>query len=382
MKKNSQLSKSLMIILCLVLVSLSLYGCGGSAPTSGSVKQGDSVGGQTAAAKKEIIKMRIGSGHTPEGTTWVRMVKNYFIPEVNKALEKTNYTIEWNEAYGGTVAKLGEELESVESNLLDMAYVSSPFEPAKLKVSNIGYNVPFSTSDPTVIAKVSQKLLDTYPEFSGEYAKANQKLLGLGFSESYHLVTNFPVNKLDDLKGHKMGAAGPNLPWIKSLGAVPVQAGLTEVYQGLQSGLIDGYVTFSFSALGYKFYEQAKYFTKVGLGSVILGGVTINNNKWKSLPKEVQDVLEKTGKGYTMAIAEELKRETDDNLNKMKEHGAIISELPVNEKEKWVNSLPDMPNDYAKKLNDDKLPGTQMMKDYIQGQIDAGYKFPKAYNIN
>lgn len=380
MKKHSRSRKSFTLMVCLMLVSLGLAGCGGTS-TSGSLKQGASGGG-TANAKKEIIKMRIGSGHTPEGTTWVRMVKNYFIPEVNKALEHTNYQIEWNEAYGGTIAKLGEELESVESGLLDMAYVSSPFEPAKLKISNIGYNVPFSTSDPTVIAKVSQKLLDTYPEFSGEYAKANQKLLGLGFSESYHLVTNFPVTKLDDLKGHKMGAAGPNLPWIKSLGAVPVQAGLTEVYQGLQSGLIDGYVTFSFSALGYKFYEQAKYFTKVGLGSVILGGVTINNNKWKSLPKEVQDVLEKTGKGYTVAMGEELKRETDDNLKKMQEHGAIVSELADSEKEKWVNALPDMPNDYAKKLNDDGLPGTRMMRDYIQGQIDAGYTFPKAYNVN
>ncbi len=374
--KNLRIQRLFAFFLCLGIVSLSLLGCGSKETT------GESSNGEATAAEKETITIRIGAGHTPEGTTWVRMVKNYFIPEVDKALENTNYKIEWVEAYGGQVAKLGEELNAVENNLLDIGFVNNPFDPVRLKISNIGYHTPFSSSDPTVIATVAEGLLEKYPEFKGEYDKANQKLLGLGFTESYDLITNFPVTSVEDLKGRKIGAAGPNLAWIKPLGAVPVQAGLSDVYQGLQSGMIDGYVTFSFSALGYKFYEQAKYFTRVGLGSVIVGGLTINNDKWNTLPKEVQDVIEEVGGSYTMAIAEELKKETEANLQKMQELGATVSSLSESEKAVWIDTLPNMPNEYAQKLNAENLPGSEMLKDYIQGQIDAGYKFPKEYTID
>jgi TRAP-type C4-dicarboxylate transport system substrate-binding protein len=366
MKKN--IKKSLIIFASLLLVLLT---------ACNSTSSGDSSDGE-----KKTIKLRIGAGHTLEGATWIRTIDEFFIPEVDKALESTDYKIEWTRAYGGTVAKLGEELEAIAENLLDIGFIVSPFEPTNLPITNIGYNTPFASPDPKVIADVANGLLEKYPEFHKEYEKHNQKLLGLGFTESYHLVTDFPIEKIEDVQGKKIGAAGANLEWIKPVGAVPVQGGLTETYQNIQSGVYNGYIMYTGSTVGYRLHEVAKYFTQVGFGSVIVGGLSVNADTYESLPKEVQEILVDVGNKYSFEMAEELSTETDSNLEKMKSEGAVVTTLPEEEKLKWLEKLPNVPNNYAKRLNDEGLPGTEIMTDYIQGQIDKGYKFPKAYKID
>jgi TRAP-type C4-dicarboxylate transport system substrate-binding protein len=369
LKKNFK-RKSFVLLLVLLLVTLTA--CNSS--SSNSVDE--------SGEKKEVIKLRIGSAHTLEGATWIRTIDDFFIPEVDKALESTKYKIEWTRAYGGTIAKLGEELEAIQESLLDIGFIVSPFEPTKLPLTNIGYNTPFSSPDPKLIAEVANDLVDKYPEFNKEYDNANQKLLGLGFTESYHIITDFPIEKVEDLNGKKIGAAGPNLEWIKPVGATPVQGGLTETYQNIQTGVYNGYVMYTGSTVGYRLHEVAKYFTQVGFGSVIVGGLSVNKDKFTSLPKEVQDVLVEVGKKYSFNMAEELSKETDKNLEQIKSEGGIITTLPESERLKWIEKLPNIPNNYAKRLNDEGMPGSKIMKDYIQGQIEKGYKFPKTYKID
>ncbi|MEH7380338.1 C4-dicarboxylate TRAP transporter substrate-binding protein [Bacillus sp. JJ1533] len=341
-----------------------------------------SPGSNSSSDGKEVIKLRIGSGHTVEGATWIRTIDNYFIPEVDKALESTNYKIEWTKAFGGTVAKLGEEIEAIGEGLLDIGFIVSPFEPSKLPITNIGYNTPFSSPDPGVIAEVAYDLVEKYPEFEKEYEKENQKLLGLGFTESYEIITDFPFETVEDLTGKKIGGAGANLEWIKPVGAVPVQGGLTETYQNIQTGVYNGYIMYTGSTIGYRLYEVAKYFTQVGFGSVIVGGLSVNADTFEGLPKEVQDVLVDVGKKYSFNMAEELSKETSKNLDQIESEGGVVTTLSDAEKLKWLEVLPNIPNDYAKRMNDEGLPGSDIMKDYIQGQMDHGHNFPKPYTID
>src|SRR5690606_20428111 len=103
------------------------------------------AGGSFAA---ETIKLRIGAGH-PAGATWIATIRELFIPQFTERVKaETKYQIQWTEAWGGSVCKLGECLEAAEAGLLDMAAVATPFEPAKLMAQNFSYFVPFSTGDP------------------------------------------------------------------------------------------------------------------------------------------------------------------------------------------------------------------------------------------
>ena len=64
-----------------------------------------------------------------------------------------------------------------------------------------------------------------------------QTYVGGGAFDDYGLGTKFPWTKMEELKGVKIGAAGPNLPWLDYAGASKVQTNLNEVYNALQSGV-------------------------------------------------------------------------------------------------------------------------------------------------
>ncbi|MFB4162285.1 C4-dicarboxylate TRAP transporter substrate-binding protein [Alteribacillus sp. JSM 102045] len=362
--------KGLSILLCLMSFSMIIAACGNNTSTKNA-----------ESANEEVISLQVGSAYSPQ-LPWTNSLKNFFIPEVNKALQDTNYKINWTENYSGTVAKAGEELGAVKNGLLDIAFVVSPFEVSALPISNIGYNVPFSSGDPVVVSKAINALNEKYPELSEEYNKANQKLLGLGTTEDYAIQTKFPVKSFNDLKGETIAAVGSNIKWIEPLGVTPVQAALAEMYQSLQSGVYKGVVAAPTSVTGTKLYEQAEYFTEIGFGCAVIGGLTINQDTFDNLPSEVQEVIVEVGVQFPLAMAELSNNETDEALKEIEDGGGTLSTLPNEERKKIAKLLSDIPNSYAEELNKKGLPGSEIMKDYIQLQIDEGHVFPVDYQIN
>ena len=68
---------------------------------------GLSIGTMAAA---EELNVTIVAGHPPV-FRWVKHASQTFIPAVTAALEGTGTTINWSEQYGGSLAKVGDELE-------------------------------------------------------------------------------------------------------------------------------------------------------------------------------------------------------------------------------------------------------------------------------
>ncbi len=374
----------LQVLSLLLIIPFVLAACSNSDSTSnGSVEAEGSEGATDGASggEKEEITIRIGAGAPVESSIWLQPIKEYFMPEVDKALESTNYKIKWIENWG-TITNMPGELETIKTGLLDVGFSTAAFQPSHLLMSSMGFNTPFSSSDPDLIAKVANRMEETFDEFAGEYDKTNAKLLGLSVSENYVLVTNFPVESLDDLKGKKIAGASANQKWLEASGAIPVQSALTEAYQSLQSGVYEGWVIFPSSIIGFKLHEQAKYLTNVNFGSMILGGLVVNNDTWAKLPTEVQEVFAKVGKEYTDEIAKHSIEVTKSNLEKMKAEGVQVSTLDPAVEAEWASRLAHMPNDYVEELNKAGLPGKDIMEAYIQYQIEEGHTFPPDYKIN
>ena len=113
------------------------------------------------------FRLTIGAGHPAKAAIWIATMRDFFEPEVKKRVEaSTDHTIEWVEGYGGSVAKLGECLEAVETGLLDIADLHVPFEPSKLMAYNFPYFVPFGQPDPEKAAAAARKVYDDYPQLA------------------------------------------------------------------------------------------------------------------------------------------------------------------------------------------------------------------------
>lgn len=371
--KTKKWCKVVSLICLSVFVMVSVVGCGG----------GDQKPAAPApTAEKKVIKLRIGAGHLPDTTTWIGVLDSFFVPEVEKRVaERTNYKIEWNKTWGGTVAKLGEELEAIESGLLDLGFIVYVFEPTKLMMHGMTYRLPFTSPDPVLSAKAASEMYDKYPQVKTAFEKYNQKFLAVAVSEAYDLFTTFPLSKVSELKGKKIAGAGANLTWIEGTGAIPVQSNMNEAYTSMQTGLYQGFINPTSSMYRFKIHEVSKYLLQVGFGCMIVGGVTVNMNVWNKLPKEVQDIMLEVAKEYTAKQAQVTLEQYNKDVAAMQKDGVTITVLDPVEKEKWVNMLSNIPGGWAKEVDATGLPGTAFLKDYLKRMEELGYKAPRQWEL-
>jgi TRAP-type C4-dicarboxylate transport system substrate-binding protein len=328
--------------------------------------------------------MTIGSGHPADAAIWAGMVRDFFAPEVKKRVEaRTDHKIKWVDAYGGAVAKLGGVLEAVQDGILDVGLIAYPFEPTKLFLHNFCYFVPFGSPDVNQVARIGLKIHETFPYLNEVYEKRyNQVWVGAGTVTSYHLITTFQWKNIEELSGRKIAAAGPNLPWVKAVGAVPVQSNLNEAYTSFQTGVYDGWVMFVDATVGFKLYEVAPYHTFCDFGAIFVCDITINKDRWNSLPKEVQDIILEVGKEYNREEAEAAEAKVQRGMEVMKKAGTSFYHLPFEQKKKWAEMMPNIPNEKAKEADAKGMPGSKVIGAYIEELEKEGYKFPRRWVID
>lgn len=338
--------------------------------------------GVCTSARAETFRMSIGAGHPAEAAIWVGMIRDFFAPEVARRVEqKTGHKIEWVPAYGGSVCKLGECLEAIESGLLDVGDLQVPFEPTKLVALNFGYFVPFAAPDPVQAARAARKVYDTVPGLKALLEnRHNQIFLAVGVVGNYGLVTTFPWEKVEQLKNRKIAAAGPNIPWLQAVGAVPVQSNLNEAYNAMQSGVYEGWVMFADAVVGFKLFEVAKNFTDTGFGAVPTTVLTINKATWRKLPKDVQDIMLEVGKEYTEVEAKAVADKARKSLDAMKAAGTNIRTLSDAERATWAKSLPDIPNQRVAEIRKAGQPA-EAVDAYLKALREGGGKMPREWSV-
>lgn len=327
------------------------------------------------------FRLTIGSGHPADAAVWITAVRDYFAPEVAKRAAAKGHKIEWVSAYGGSVCKLGECLEAVETGLLDIADLHVAFEPAKLMAHNFAYFVPFGSGDPAVVAKAARQVYDRVPELKQILEnKYNQIFLGVGSVGNYGLVTTFAWDKVEQLKGKKIAAAGPNIPWLKAVGAVPVQSNLNEAYTSFQTGVYEGWVMFTDATVGFKLHEVAKNFTFTDFGAVSTVVLAMNKDSFRKLPKDLQEIVLDVGKEFTTVQPRMSNEKAAASVATMKAAGSTVRALSDEEKIKWANALPDIPNERTAEINKAGQPG-KSVAEYIKALKEAGVKLPRDWQI-
>jgi len=125
------------------------------------------------------------------------------------------------------------------------------------------------------------------------------KPLLIAMTGPYQLHTgNKKISKASDLVGLKLRSPSRTGAWyIEELGAEPVGMPLPAVPQSLSKNAIDGAVLPMEVFPAFKFQQLTQYTTEIQGGGGFGGSVLLllmNQDKFDSLPKELQDVLEKS----------------------------------------------------------------------------------------
>lgn len=326
------------------------------------------------AVRAETIDATVVAGHPPV-FRWVKHTSQTFIPAVNKALEGTGHEIKWDEQYGGSLAKVGDELEATEEGLAQIGLVSSVFDPAKLSLQNVSYYTPFVSSDAALVANTVDALHSSNANMKVTWEENGLEYLGGPTAiDDYLLMTTFPVNSIDDLKGKKIGAPGPAVNWLAGSGAVGVSGNLTTYYNEIKTGVYDGVIVFATAALPGKLYEVAPYVTKIGFGAQYSGALAANKDWYDEQPAEVQQALKAGAEAFKSAYLEDLDAAQQAAFKAMAEQGATVTEVDDAFRQKWADGMDNVAQTWAKQVDGEGKAGTEILKAYMDAIRAAGGK--------
>lgn len=341
--------------------------------TSAAVSAGVPFGALAASS----VRLTMASSH-PTTVPWVGVLESHVVPESNKRLEEagSDTRIDWTESYGGALYKFDKTLEAVSDGLTDLGWVGTLWEESKMPLQNVTFYTPFVSDDLPAMLELVNGMHDDMPALAEAWEGQDTVFLGASGIETYHLLTRDPISGFDDLDGKKIISAGSVGNWLKGSGASPVNAGLPNFYNMLKTGVADGVLIAFSGAFPFKLFEVAPNITKVGLGAQMTGGLAINKDSWEGLDEEVRMLLKALGREYSAQHAATLMSVADKFEGLMAEQGAVITDMPAEERQKWIDAMPDIAAEWR-----DASGGAagEVLDAYLSGMKALGYESPRPW---
>jgi TRAP-type C4-dicarboxylate transport system substrate-binding protein len=329
------------------------------------------AGGLAPAASRadtaEIIPLTAIDSYAPTAL-WTLVFVEYFIPEVDRRLALTgNYQIKWNKAFGGTIAKTRGVLDALQYDLADIGIVTTPYHPDKVPFYNLPYVTPLVTVDIGLVARTMSELVERYPQLAAQWQDYRQVYLTTaGSIDTYQILTNYPVSSLDDFRGRKIAGVGLNMRYLAGLDASPVNSGISDWYNNLATGLVDGVIGWAEGSIAYRLYEVAPYLIDVRLGAVSSKVINVNERTWARLPDEVKTVLRETAADYRDELAREADRRSAKSKIEFVERGGTIVSLSEEQRQAWADGLPNIATEWADEMETRGFPGHAILHDYME----------------
>lgn len=181
---------------------------------------------------------------------------------------------------------------------------------------------------------VGEKLMDKL-EAKGIY--------GLAFWDNGFKVmsANSDIRKPEGMKGLKVRIQSSKIldAQMRALKAIPQVMAFSEVYQALQTGVVDGTENPPSNLYTQKMFEVQKYVATTNHG--YLGYALITNKKfWDSLPADIRTTLEGCIADATKYANDIAKQKNDEDLASVKASGkSEILELTAEERAAWKSAL-------------------------------------------
>lgn len=305
---------------------------------------------------------------------WVRVFLEYFIPEVDRRLIEAGgeYEIEWNPAFGGTIAKARGVLDSLQYDLADIGIVTTPYHPDKLPFYSLPYITPFVSNDIGLIARTMTDLTHKYPEIRDSWSAYDvHYLTTAGSIDTYNILLADPVEAFEDLRGKKIGGVGLVLLFLEGSGAVGVSSALIEWYNNMATKLMSGTIVWPEAVTAYRLYEVAPYMLDIRFGGAASKAIAMNNRTWERLPEEVQTVLQDVANTYRDELAAETDKISQHAFDVFSQEGGVLIPVTDQQRQEWANNLPDLAGDWVKTMEAKGFPGQEILNDYMQIMRDS-----------
>jgi C4-dicarboxylate-binding protein DctP len=250
-------------------------------------------------------------------------------------------------------SQLYKDKEEVEALQLGAVHMLAPslakFGPLGAKEFEV-FDLPYVLPNKQALRKITE----------GPVGKKLMSLLnskgmsGLAFWDNGFKVmsANRALHTPDDFKGLKMRIQSSKVleSQMRALGAIPQVMAFSEVYQALQTGVVDGTENTPSNMYTQKHHEVQK-FTTISNHGYIGYAVIANKKFWDGLPADIRANLEKAMAESTEFANKISQTENDEAMAEMRKSGkTTFIELSSTEQAAWHKALSKVHDEMASRV--------------------------------
>ncbi|MGN6525295.1 MAG: TRAP transporter substrate-binding protein [Burkholderiaceae bacterium] len=244
------------------------------------------------------------------------------------AEQRTNGKVKVEVYPNSQLYKDKEEMEALQLGSVQMLAPSlSKFGPLGVKEFEV-FDLPFLFKDTEAFRAVTEGALG-----KELFAKLEPKgIRGMAYWDNgFHIMSaNRPLHHVADFKGLKMRIQSSKVldAQMRALGAIPQVMAFSELYQALQSGVVDGTEGTPSNFWTQKIYEVQKHMTLSNHGHLAYAAI-VNKKFWDGLPNDIRTTLDGCMHDATVYANAIAATENSQDLEKIKASGKTTVYQPT-----------------------------------------------------
>jgi TRAP-type C4-dicarboxylate transport system substrate-binding protein len=313
-----------------------------------------------SAQANKVIKLRYSSFWPPSHK--ISKLGEEWCKEVEK---RTNGRIKVSYFPGGVLTPPMQTYDSVVKGIADIGQTLMAYSPGRFPLTEVLY-LPLGFTS----GYQATKLANAYYKRFQPKEFADTKIMYVHGSPPAIFHTKKVISKTEDMKGLRIKANAENaeIPYV--VGAVPVTMPISEAYDAIAKGMVDGILLPMETLKGWRFADVLKSsLLNFAFSYTTAMYVTMNKEKWESISKEDQKTIERINEEFIERQAKLWNEVDKDGIEYAKSKGMTLVAVSKEEQAKWAAKTKPILEKYVKDRKAQGLPGEEALKfclDYLR----------------
>lgn len=245
---------------------------------------------------------------------------NWFVEQL---AERTNGEIKVEVHWGGALLKAKAAAKGIGDGAAEMGFLVGVYNPG-LHPAFLLADLPTQYSDPWTATRAFYELNTTNEVLQAEWDALNLHFISNVTTGPIQMVCkDTAISSVTDLEGVKVRGISVYGKVAKDLGAIPVKMTAYDTYQGLDTGLIDCTMFYSYAIPAFKLNEVATDVTLLDWGALMGLAFVMNKDAYEAMSPEHQAVIDELGSEIVDVYAEKISGANDAAIADLKAAGTV-----------------------------------------------------------